>query len=211
MTWSAVVLDAFHTLKPTDPETHWHTPWHAILDTLFTLEDGFINTLQFQDSPHFDDLEDTDISSSSSTIYVVTTPSQLPVFFVDVKTPELLADNDDRECTDLQIRHTFKRIIDRYMRYSLPIPPLFGISALGTRISIYQYTPERQHIDPPQLFRIRNTWLGDVAPASRWSHSILMPEGEAKFRAVARETRAMVSTAHLTHQRNGVVAPPNPT
>ena len=85
----------------------------------------------------------------------------VPVFFLEAKTYVALNHAPSRKEADDVMR-------DRFLYFSekFPLRKLYGISALGTRFSIYEYhsdtrrlTPKRLHSDPDVV--------SDTAPQER--------------------------------------------
>ena len=73
---------------------------------------------------------------------------------------------------------------------SLPIPRLYGISAMGTCFSVYEYTKESRVLSPPLIAPDPNI-VNDVAPEERWNYELLEATGEEKFRAIVADVKAM--------------------
>lgn len=70
------------------------------------------------------------------------------------------------------------------------IPTLYGISAIGTRLSLYTVSKETGYIEPEAIpdERVRGK---DIAPADRWNLDILTPEGEERLREVVANVKTM--------------------
>ncbi|KAF8639340.1 hypothetical protein AX17_001560 [Amanita inopinata Kibby_2008] len=67
---------------------------------------------------------------------------------------------------------------------------LYGVSAMGTRLSFYEYTKATGNVlSPPFIASIIN----DVAPMERWNYELLETAGEDKLRAVIAEVKAMTN------------------
>jgi len=85
---------------------------------------------------------------------------------------------------------------DRFREFwspNLPMPTLYGISAMGTCFSVYEYTKETNCLAPPSIPRDLYT-VNDVAPQARWKYELLEADGEAKFRSIVAEVKAIAQT-----------------
>lgn len=96
-----------------------------------------------------------------------------------------LQDVAKREKADNQMRDRFRELGSP----NLPVPKLYGISAMGTCFSIYEYTKETNRVTPPSIPRDRDS--NDVAPQVRSNHKLLEADGEAKFRSIVAEVKAV--------------------
>ena len=70
------------------------------------------------------------------------------------------------------------------------LPKLYGISATGTCVSVYEYTKETSRLMPPMIARDPDI-IDDVAPQARRNYELLEPAGEIKFRSIVAEVKAM--------------------
>ena len=104
----------------------------------------------------------------------------MPVFFTKIKTYIALDKFSLRTEADDQIRKRFVEFAD-----SIPIPKLVGLSAMGTRFSIYESTMENKLL--PVRIIPDDRSLIDTAPKARWNYDILDPAGE-----VVEEVKAML-------------------
>lgn len=73
----------------------------------------------------------------------------------------------------------------------ITIPKLYGISALGTRLSVYEFTRATRELTPHAILADPNV-LTDVAPKARWKYGLFEEEGEAKVREIVAEVKDMV-------------------
>jgi hypothetical protein len=102
---------------------------------------------------------------------------KVPVFSLDVKPYLDLAfdhDSSRKEADD--------QMCDRFLDFaseSLPLPKVFGISALGTRYSVYEYDPHDRTLTPMRIIPHPDI-VNDSAPLWRWDYDVLAPEGQAK-------------------------------
>ena len=84
------------------------------------------------------------------------------------------------------MRDQFVAIIGR----NLVIPKLYGISAMGTRFSVYRYNQETNMLLPPSIAR-NAMYVTDIAPADQWNYELLEDAGEKKMRELVVEVKAM--------------------
>jgi hypothetical protein len=71
---------------------------------------------------------------------------------------------------------------------SCPLPTLYGVSALGTKLCFYSLNVrETDLVIMPQAIPRDPILVTDTAPADRWAFDILEPAGEARFREVIQE------------------------
>ena len=112
-----------------------------------------------------------------------------PIFFVEIKTFVALNLGRARAAADDQMRTIF------FDFSSDPLPPskLIGISAMGTRFAVYEYTTNDHHLDPPRIIDHPDI-VTDTAPKERWRDDIMEDSGEAKFKALVNEAKEMAST-----------------
>ena len=82
------------------------------------------------------------------------------------------------------MRERFKNLFDNVV-----IGILYGVSGIGTKICIYEWTKETG-LSPAPIPEdpIR---LKDTAPVNRWNHDIMTPEGEQRFREVVAHIKTM--------------------
>ncbi|KAF8340596.1 uncharacterized protein EI90DRAFT_3036117 [Cantharellus anzutake] len=69
---------------------------------------------------------------------------------------------------------------------NIPIPTLYGLSALGTRFCVYKYTVADRSVIPPRI-------PPGVAPKERWDFDLLEAEGEARLKGIVTHIKAMVA------------------
>ena len=108
------------------------------------------------------------------------------MFFVEIKPFVHLDDISTREKADQQMRDHFISIIDR----NLVIPKLYGISAMGSRFSVYEYAKETNILLPPSIARDA-LFVTDVAPADRWNYELLKENGELKLKRLVASVKEM--------------------
>jgi len=121
-------------------------------------------------------------------VFVVKMGEQ-PVFFLVVTPPLDTRDVGSRAAAARQMRERFARLVGE-----LKIPRLYGLSAMGPRFAVYEYTRATGVLDPELEAMAKHSRLdiGDeVAPAARWGYDVLEVEGEGKMREIVREVKEM--------------------
>ena len=81
------------------------------------------------------------------------------------------------------------------------MPVLYGISAMGTRLSFY--TKPRDEAILPQQIPADTGMMTDTAPLERWDCDILEREGEKELRRVVNEIKRWQVGSVLAQVRNG--------
>ena len=128
------ILDQFRSVnRSTTDESEYYGPYTSLLTDLFPHDENFQVVPQLEGPTFFDTLD--------FTIIFVVMKQKVPVFFIEIKP------YDDLQ-TDEQIRRRFRNLLG-----SLPIPKLYGASAMGTRLSIYEYTKATGILVPPAITR----------------------------------------------------------
>ncbi|KIL55705.1 hypothetical protein M378DRAFT_17704 [Amanita muscaria Koide BX008] len=61
---------------------------------------------------------------------------------------------------------------------------------MGTCFSVYDYGKETNGVTPLSIPRDRDI-VNDGAPEARWNYELLEADGEAKFRSIVVEVKAM--------------------
>ena len=123
-----------------------------------------------------------------------------PIFFVDIRPFIALNCNNTRAAADNCIRTIF---LDFSAAKRLP-SKLIGISAMGTRFAVYEFTPNDRRLEPPRIMdrRLespphiighRSYIFNDTAPKERWTDDIMEVSGEAKLKALVNEAKQMAS------------------
>ena len=179
MTWADTIREQFDLVdRFTADETEYYGPYNTLLT------DTFPHAEHFQIVPQYKG-PITPGSIDFTTIYIVR-KRKSPVFFIEIKPFPHVDDISTREKADQQMRDRFVAIIGR----NLVIPKLYGISAMGTRFSVYEYNKETNVLLPPSIARDA-MYVTDVAPADRWNYELLEDGGEQKMREVVAEVKAM--------------------
>ena len=181
MPWAPSILKQFEIADPYSTDlTEYCGPYNSLFVDLFPHTEGFQAVPDYK-AP-------TTLGSTDFTTRFIIRYKKFmtPVFFVDIKPVFHLDDISTRAKADEQMREQFESIVGQ----NLVIPTLYGISAMGTRFSVYQYDKETSTVSPPSIPH-DSKHLTDVAPVNRWNLDLLEKTGEEKFKEIAAEVRSM--------------------
>ena len=180
MPWPSYVWDIFNTVdETTTKEWEYYAPYNILLNYLFPA------TERFYVSPQHQGLV-VPGSIDFSVIYVVHR-NKTPIFFLEIKPHSHLNKESTRQATDQQMRGRVGPLFD-----TRTIPKLYGISALGTKLSIYEFMHATDAVTPHNIPEDPD-FVTDVAPKDWWSYELFEEEGEAKVCEIATEMRGMLS------------------
>lgn len=167
--------------KFTTEESDYYGPFNALLNHLFPASE------YYQIAPQFKRVA----GSIDITIIYPITRRRVPVLFIELKTYVAYDTDSARKGADDQMRD---RVLD-FTAGNIPIPTLYGLSALGTRICVYEYTTATGTLTPPRI--VPHPEIVTVtAPKERWNLDILEPQGEARLKEVVGHIKAMVADLH---------------
>ncbi|KIM38555.1 hypothetical protein M413DRAFT_75955 [Hebeloma cylindrosporum] len=181
MPWSNCILEQFETAdRYSTDEQEYLGPYNTLLSS------SFHYTEQYQVVPYFK--ASVMPGSIDFTTRFIVRKGTFPVFFVDVKPPRHLNERSARAKADEQMHEQFESMgVDGQ---SLVIPTLYGISAIGTRLSVYKYDKETRVVSPPSVPR-NPIKMTDVAPVNRWNTDLLGNIGEKRYKEIVAEVKAM--------------------
>jgi hypothetical protein len=165
--WTNKIVERFNSIPPNPRENDYYAPYNKLLNSVFPVDTDF--TVVPQSYPVPDSRESIDFVVE----YLVEFQNK-PVFVLEIKSPGNLSLLSKRQEADNQIRRRLRDIVDL-----CPLDKLYGASAFGTKLCIYNinkdYDVYPEHVvDHP-------TKLLDTAPTSRWNTDILTGEGSAKL------------------------------
>ncbi|KAH7907697.1 hypothetical protein BJ138DRAFT_455909 [Hygrophoropsis aurantiaca] len=177
MPWSDSIIEQFGLVDlSTAEESDFYGPYNTLLFDLFPAAE------HFQISPQFKRITG---SMDFTALYIVY-KRKVPVFFVEIKTYVSLEKLTSRSEADDQMRQMF---ID-FTSGHIPIPKLFGISAMGPVFSVYELTTENKQLLPLRIDPdVR--YLIDTAPKQQWNYNLMEPDGEARLREIVAEVKEM--------------------
>jgi hypothetical protein len=181
MPWAPTILQQFEVAdRDSTNISQYCGPYNTLLTDLFPHTEGF------QVAPAFK-APMTPESIDFTTRFIIRRYGaiELPVFFFDVKPALHIDDISTRAKADEQICEQFESIVSQ----NLVIPTLYGISAIGTRFSVYSYNKATGILLPPSGPR-DSMQLVDVAPVNQWNFDLLEKTGEEKFKEIVAEVKA---------------------
>ena len=182
MPWSETILEQFQLVNRfTTDESEYYGPYITLLTDLFP------HVEHFQVAPQFKGPFTP--GSVDFTVSYIVMKRKVPVFFIGVKSFAHLSRPGKRGEADEQMRQRFLDLVVG----SLPIPKFYGISAMGTCFSVYEYARDTGILLPPLIAPDRNI-VNDVAPEERWNYKLLEEAGAEKFREIVAEVKAMAQT-----------------
>ncbi|KAF8885689.1 hypothetical protein CPB84DRAFT_124313 [Gymnopilus junonius] len=126
--------------------------------------------------------------SNEFSLFYIIKKGTTPIFFLQVKTAVAINCPALRKEADEQMRDMFLE----FASSCLAIPRLYGVSAMGTRVSVYEYTPSNRRLTPPRILPQLDV-VTDVAPSERWQYDIMEPQGEAKLKELVAEIKEIAN------------------
>jgi len=154
-------------------------PYDALLADLFPRSE------HYQVSPQFKGIPGT--MPFDLTVLYISMKRRVPALFIDIRTFLALNHGPSRATADSLMR---ERFLD-FSSGSLPQTKFIGISAMGTRFAVYEYTPQDRNLVPSCTMPHPDI-VTDTAPKERWSYDIMEAAGEAIFRAIVAEIKTML-------------------
>jgi len=180
MVWKDYIVEQFGLVdRSTTEESDLNGPYNTLLHDLFPIAEYYQVVPQFRRYT----------GSVDYTISYVVLKGKTPIFFVEIKTFVALKLRLARAEADDEMRTFFLDFSSDH----LPQSKLIGISAMGTRFCVYEYTTNNHRLDPPRIIRHRADTATDTGPKERWSDDIMEDSGEAKFKALVNEVKEMAS------------------
>ena len=141
MPFPETILKQFRSVNhSTTDESEYYGPYTSLLTDLFPHDENFQVVPQLKGPTFLDTLD--------FTIIFVVMKQKVSVFFIEIKPYDDLQSNIRRGDADEQMRRRFRNLLG-----SLPTPKLYGASAMGTRLSIYEYTKATGILLPPAIAR----------------------------------------------------------
>ncbi|KAH9954090.1 hypothetical protein BC827DRAFT_1348802 [Russula dissimulans] len=181
MPWPSKITRAFATFeRGAEFIVHgnqYHGPYNKVLNTLFPADSDFIV------SPNY--LPGNIDAGTAFIVSFEVTLRRHPVFMLEIKPPQHLSLRSTQETADKQIR---RRLVD--LSELTPLPILYGISAVGTRLCFHEFEKASRRTTPRFIPRDPE-FATDVAPLGRWDCDVLEADGEQRLRALATHIRGM--------------------
>ncbi|KAF8578499.1 hypothetical protein K439DRAFT_1621295 [Ramaria rubella] len=171
-----------------DSKVSWYVPWTILLNELFPQHKGYVVVSNYDGikekigRQHAIDLTDP----------FVVQATQYPIFFPELKPPSHLKNDSTCQLADTQMCQCFtlmKSVYSSFHQRGIKnLPTIHGISAMATRISVFQYDVASETLLPRQLYHINTHLVGNTAPLSQWLVDVLTDEGEGIMRKIGQET-----------------------
>jgi hypothetical protein len=182
MPWPEFITFQFELVnKFTTNESEYYGPFNALLNHLFPASE------YYQVAPQFKRIA----GSMDFIVMYLITGRKIPIWFIEVKSYGAYDLDSSRKAADDQIR---ERVLD--FTAGCSFPKLYGISALGTRFCVYEYTPTSRSLTPLRIDP-HSHLVTDTAPKERWDLDFLEPQGEARLKEVVRDIKYMVANLHV--------------
>ena len=179
------ILDHFARIPHNTPiKNHYYGVFNRIFTELCFTEDLFIVEPQYP-IPRADEHPPLDFIID----YVVEV-NDLPVLFLDIKSPLHIDPISTRVDADKQIRAKFLALYD-----VTPTPRLHGISAMGQKLSFYcleKLEATTGRIIPTYVAPSTD-YITDTVPAERWDTDITTEDGYQRFMAVINDVKEMAA------------------
>ncbi|KAJ3213805.1 hypothetical protein HK099_007178 [Clydaea vesicula] len=162
--WHPNIVTRFQHIDHNAQEKEYYIPYNALLNTIFKLEDGYFVAPQ---------------------LYRI--DGGKPIMFLEMKKTRDIHNISKRVDADEQMR-------ERYTLLSkdVDIPILYGISAFGTRIAVYQFHKSSREVLPRELIPTDPSIVTDIAPIDGWKDDIIDEEGYNNFMIMVNEVKRMV-------------------
>lgn len=187
MPWDQFILEQFDSvpdgIAAQSDESHLYGPYNTLLFYLFPPSERFMISPQWRGA--------ADRRSIDFTTLFIVERNRHPVFFLEVKPARHFGSGSARALADQQMRER----VD-ILRETQPLPTLYGVSVLGTRLALYTYTAATRVLDPPRILPDPYVFT-DSAPAARWGIDILSEEGVALMKDVANRIKEMTAAVQF--------------
>jgi len=179
MPWPDYILEQFDTVTPLGEvdEVEYYGPFNGLLQEVFPSPEHFMVVPQYKHPTHPQSIEFT-------TIFIVRRHKH-PVFFIEIKPAGHIKKISDRAAADEQMRQRYDALVEE-----IDIPILYGVSALGTKFSVYTYESQTKTLTPPKIEKDLRV-VKDRAPANWWNLDVLTHEGEQRIRQIVDHVKAM--------------------
>jgi hypothetical protein len=190
MVWRDYIRRQFDNVdRATTNENEFYAAFNSLLFSLFPPEEDYDICPQFNAVAGV-----IDFAVTHNAI------RPIPIFFIEIKVPSNLDHIAARALADGQMRQRFTAIRDAFT--PIPLPALIGISAMGTRFSVYRYGTDTGHVAPPEIMP-SGIFVTDTAPQGRWRYELMRRTGEHQLRLVVDEVKQMVLTIQHQQGHNG--------
>ena len=114
--------------------------------------------------------------------------NDLPIFFLEIKSPLPLDYMSSRVDADAQMRARFRALYN-----VTPTPRLHGVSVMGQRLAFYCLDKATGHIDPNYVATPVGYHMVDTGPKERWDMDITTEGGYQRFMVVINDVKQMAA------------------
>lgn len=183
MPWDPEIREQFDRVDCATPDLgRYNDGYTVLLNHLFPFDEGYRVYLEREGAA-------SPAGTTDQAIVFLVKVEEHPVFFFDISSQLNIRDVGSRAIADREMRGRFARLVG-----DLKIPRLYGLSAVGPRFAVYEYTVATGVLDPELEAIAKHSRLDigdDVAPAARWEYDLFEPRGEGKMREIVREVKEM--------------------
>lgn len=163
--WTDRIVQRFKIIPLNPRENDYYAPYNKLLNYVFPPDTDFTVVPQSYPVPESRDSIDFVIE------YLIEIQNR-PVLILEIKSPNSIKFLSKRQEADNQIRRRLRDIVDL-----CPLERLYGVSAFGTDICIYNID-KNYEIIPERIPEDRKKII-DTAPRGQWSIDILTQEGSS--------------------------------
>ena len=205
MPWPSKITEAFATVEDGAGliihEHQYNGPYNKLLYTLFPSDSDFTVLPNY-----FPDISE---DGTGFVFSLEITFRQHPVLILQVKPAQCLLYPSTRGAADKRICFRLADLLGVWHRCRMrshdltadflpseiaPLPVLYGISAIGTKLCFYEVEKASRRVTPRRTFNDPDL-ITDVAPQERWDCDVLEADGEQRLRALV--TQIMEACEHL--------------
>ncbi|KAF8326414.1 hypothetical protein F5887DRAFT_1289043 [Amanita rubescens] len=126
-----------------------------------------------------------DLGVVDSVFTYVVEVNDLPVFFLEIKSPLHIDLISTRVDTDAEMRARFLALYEDISTHRL-----HGVSAMGQRLAFYHLDKATSRLTPSYIAPSSNT---DTVPVERWDTDITTEDGYQRFMAVISDVKEMAA------------------
>ena len=176
------ILDQFARIPHTTTiENKYYGVFDKILNKICFTDDTF--TVQ----PQYPLPRDVGVPTIHFVVTYVVEVNNLPIFFLEIKSPFHLDYVSSRIKADTQMRARFRAFYN-----ATPIPRLHGVSVMGQRLAFYCLDQATARVDPKYVAP-SNDYIMDTVPVERWDTDITTENGYQRFMAVINDVKEMAA------------------
>lgn len=174
--WPARLITIFDVSRAVHGslENRYSGPYDKMLNYCFGEGFDFFVTRQ---SPPADDTRET---VDFIVHLLVLDVNCLPVLIIEIKDDSHVNNSSTRDAEDTQMHSRFDALL-----HTCPLPILYGLSLLGTRMRVYTGNTETMEVNPPSADRpAKGRALDPSFLANQWDLDILSDDGFRKMKEI---------------------------